>query len=67
MSEYHYYRFEQLDGHLDTKARQALREISSRADITSTSFQVIYNYSDLRAEPYEMMLKHFDIGFYYAD
>lgn len=67
MSEYQYYRFEQLDGHLDTKARQALREISSRADITATTFQVIYNYSDLRAEPHEVMLNHFDIGFYYAD
>ena len=62
MSEYQYYRFEQLDGHLNTKARQALREISSRADITATYFQVVYNYSDLKAEPHEMMLKQFDIG-----
>ncbi|MEL4238989.1 hypothetical protein [Shewanella xiamenensis] len=67
MSEYQYYKFERLDGYLDAKARQALRTISSRADITATSFQVYYTYSDLKAEPSTLMLKYFDIGFYYAD
>ncbi|MEM0515480.1 hypothetical protein WCN91_08665 [Pseudoalteromonas sp. YIC-827] len=67
MSEYQYYRFKRLDGHLDNKERQALRDISSRADITATSFQVYYHYSGLKAEPSEVMLKYFDIGFYYAD
>jgi hypothetical protein len=67
VSEYQYYRFERLDGYLDSKQRQALRKISSRADITATSFQVHYHYSDLKADSYEMMLNHFDIGFYYAN
>ncbi|RRO06693.1 hypothetical protein [Pectobacterium aquaticum] len=67
MSEYQYYKFERLDGNLDAKARQALRAISSRAEISATSFQVYYTYSGLKAEPFELMLKHFDIGFYYAD
>ncbi|ENM5739828.1 hypothetical protein AB1F87_003410 [Vibrio mimicus] len=67
MSEYQYYKFERLEGYLDAKARQALRAISSRAEISATSFQVYYNYSDLKAEPSELMLKYFDIGFYYAD
>ncbi|WP_217516899.1 hypothetical protein [Vibrio metschnikovii] len=67
MSEYQYYKFERLDGYLDAKARQALRAISSRAEISATSFQVYYTYSDLKAEPFELMLKYFDIGFYYAD
>ena len=67
MSEYQYYKFERLDGDLDAKARQALRSISSRAEISATSFQVYYTYSDLKAEPFELMLKYFDIGFYYAD
>ncbi|MBO8125578.1 hypothetical protein J7D51_33315, partial [Klebsiella pneumoniae] len=40
---------------------------SSRAEISATSFQVYYTYSDLKAEPFELMLKYFDIGFYYAD
>lgn len=67
MSEYQYYKFERLDGYLDAKARQALRSISSRAEISATSFQVYYTYSDLKAEPFKLMLKYFDIGFYYAD
>lgn len=67
MSEYQYYKFERLDGYLDAKARQALRAISSRAEISATFFQVYYTYSDLKAEPSELMLKYFDIGFYYAD
>ncbi len=67
MSEYQYYKFERLDGYLDAKARQALRAISSRAEISATSFQVYYNYGDLEAEPFKLMLKYFDIGFYYAD
>lgn len=67
MSEYQYYKFERLDGYLDAKARQALRTISSRAEISASSFQVYYTYSDLKAQPTELMLKYFDIGFYYAD
>ncbi|MBE3652182.1 hypothetical protein [Vibrio navarrensis] len=67
MSEYQYYKFERLDGFLDAKERQVLRAISSRAEISATSFQVYYTYSDLKAEPSELMLKYFDIGFYYAD
>ncbi|GAA5132911.1 hypothetical protein [Thalassotalea piscium] len=67
MSEHQYYKFERLDGYLDAKARQALRAISSRAEISATSFQVYYTYSDLKAEPSELMLQYFDIGFYYAD
>ncbi|MGL4476291.1 MAG: hypothetical protein ACRCT7_17855 [Shewanella sp.] len=67
MSEYQYYKFERLDGYLDAKARQALRAISSRAEISATSFQVYYTYSDLKADPFKLLLKYFDIGFYYAD
>ena len=67
MSEYSYYKFGRLDGYLDTEARQVLRDISSRAELSATTFQVYYNYSDLKTVPSELMLKYFDIGFYYAD
>lgn len=67
MSEYQYYRFECLDGHLDSEQREELRRISSRADITTNSFQVYYHYSGLKAEPVDVVLNNFDIGFYYAD
>ncbi len=67
MSEYQYAKFERLDEYLNAKARQALRSISSRAEISATSFQVYYSYSDLNTEPIEVMSEYFDIGFYYAD
>ncbi len=40
MSEYQYYLFEYRDGFLDNRQRQALRQISSCAEITANSFQV---------------------------
>lgn len=67
MSEYQYYKFERVDGPLPPHTRQALRAISSRAEISTTTFQVYYTYSDLKADPAELMLNYFDIGFYYAD
>lgn len=67
MSEYQYYKFERVDGPLAPHARQALRAISSRAEISATTFQVYYTYGDLKADPAELMLNYFDIGFYYAD
>jgi hypothetical protein len=67
MSEYQYYRFESVDGYLDTSQRAALRAISSRADITARSFQVYYHYSGLKAAPADVVINYFDIGFYYAD
>ncbi|MGL5487227.1 MAG: hypothetical protein ACRDC6_13220 [Shewanella sp.] len=67
MSEYQYYKFERVDGQLAPHARQTLRAISSRAEISATTFQVYYTYSDLKADPAELMLNYFDIGFYYAD
>lgn len=67
MSEYQYYRFERLQGLLNQQQRADLRNLSSRAEITATSFQVFYHYAGLKADPVELMLSYFDIGFYYAD
>ncbi|MBC8953077.1 hypothetical protein [Xenorhabdus sp. PB62.4] len=67
MSEYQYYHFERLDGVLSAKQKAELRTISSRAEISSSHFTVHYNYSDLKAEPSELMAQYFDVGIYYAD
>lgn len=58
MSEYQSYRFERLDGVLGSKQRKALRQISSRAEITATSFQVYYHYSGLKAETADVVLNY---------
>ncbi len=63
MSEYQYYRFERLDGCLENTERQALRNTSSRAELTANSFQVYYNYISLRADPSELFVLTADLFF----
>ena len=48
MSEYQYYEFKAIDKPLNEKDMQALRNLSTRARITSTSFVNEYNWSDLK-------------------
>ncbi|MDR9767533.1 hypothetical protein RJP56_15835 [Shewanella baltica] len=67
MSEYQYYRFECVDSSLSVPQRNRLRNISSRAEITSHSFCVQYHYGDLSADPEALMMDFFDIGFYYTN
>ncbi|ABN59899.1 hypothetical protein [Shewanella baltica] len=67
MSEYQYYRFECVNSSLSVPQRNRLRNISSRAEITSHSFCVQYHYGDLSADPEALMMVFFDIGFYYTN
>ncbi|MCL2899291.1 hypothetical protein [Brenneria tiliae] len=67
MGEYQYYRFERQDGVLSPEQRRQLRTFSSRAEIDSSAFTVYYHYGDLKADPGKLMMKYFDIGFYYAN
>jgi len=64
MSEYQYYGFRSIETSLSQQQRQELREISSRAHITSSSFTNTYNYGDLKADPLTMMSDFFDVGLY---
>ncbi|WP_210416954.1 hypothetical protein [Brenneria corticis] len=67
MGEYQYHRFERQDGVLSPEQRRQLRTDSSRAEIDSRAFTVYYHYGDLNADPDELMMKYFDIGFYYVN
>jgi len=67
MSEYQYYEFRAVDRSLTSREMASLRAISSRADITSTSFVNTYNYSDLRGDPEEILGKYFDAFVYVAN
>ena len=51
MSEYQYYEFRAIDQPLDEKAMQALRDLSSRGQITPTSFINEYNWGDFKGSP----------------
>jgi hypothetical protein len=67
MSEYQYYEFQALDRPLTPKQMAELRRLSSRAEITPTSFINTYNYGDFRGDPVKLMEKCFDAFVYVAN
>ncbi len=64
MSEYQYYEFQAIDKPLSEKDREMLRDISSRAQITSTSFVNEYNYGNFKGDPLKLVEKYFDAFLY---
>ena len=67
MSEYQYYEFRTLDRDLTDTEMDALRRISTRAMITSTSFTNHYEWGDLKADPLKLLEKYFDAFVYVAN
>lgn len=66
MSEYQYYEFLAIDRPLTQQEMGILRSISSRAHITPVSFTNAYNWSDLKADPLDLMHRFFDAHVYVA-
>ena len=67
MSEYQYYDFKAIDHALTKTEMAALRSISTRAIITSTSFTNHYEWGDLKADPLKLLEKYFDALVYVAN
>ncbi len=67
MSEYQYYDFRAIDRPLTKKEMAALRSISTRAAITTTSFTNHYEWGDLKANPNQLLEKCFDAFVYVAN
>jgi hypothetical protein len=67
MSEYQYYHFQAIDQPLSERQMQELRDISTRAEITPTSFINTYNWGDLKADPRQLMRQYFDAHVYVAN
>lgn len=67
MSEYQYYEFQAIDRPLSERDRAELRAISTRAEITPTSFTNTYNWGDLKADPIDLLAKYFDAFLYVAN
>jgi hypothetical protein len=67
MSEYQYYEFLAVDRPLSKKEMAELRAISTRAEITPTSFVNTYEWGDLKARPIELVKKYFDAFVYLAN
>lgn len=64
MSEYQYYEFQAIDKPLSEKDREVLRSISSRAQITATSFVNVYNFGNFKGDPLKLVEKYFDAFLY---
>lgn len=67
MSEYQYYEFRAVDAPLTEEEMGELRAVSSRADITPTSFVNVYNWGDFKGDPDEWMEDYFDAFLYLAN
>jgi hypothetical protein len=67
MSEYQYYEFQALDRPLSDKEMAQVRRLSTRAEITRTSFTNEYHWGDFRGDPLEMMKKWYDAHLYFAN
>jgi hypothetical protein len=67
MSEYQYYEFRAIDRPLDQKEMDALRALSTRAEITPTSFTNTYHWGDFKGKPDVLMDRYFDAFVYVAN
>ncbi len=65
VSEYQYYEFQAIDRSLTSREMADLRKLSTRAEITPTSFVNVYNWGNFRGNPAHLMEKYFD-AFLYA-
>jgi hypothetical protein len=67
MSEYQYSEFKAIDKPLIEKDMQALRDLSTRARITSTSFVNEYHWGDFKGDPLKLVERYFDAFLYVAN
>src|SRR5947209_158585 len=67
MSEYQYYEFRAIDRPLTAGEMRELRALSTRAEITPTSFTNEYHFGDFRGQPKALMEKYFDAHLYFAN
>src|SRR5207302_9936488 len=67
MSEYQYYEFQAIDRPLNDEEMAQVRRLSTRAEISRTSFTNEYHFGDFRGNPLEMMKKWYDAHLYFAN
>jgi hypothetical protein len=67
MSEYQYYEFLAVDRPLTATEQAEVRQLSTRARITATSFTNEYHWGDFKASPDQMMQRYYDAHLYLAN
>jgi hypothetical protein len=67
MSEYQYYEFLAVDRPLTTTEQAEVRQLSTRARITATSFTNEYHWGDFKGSPGQLMQRYYDAHLYLAN
>jgi hypothetical protein len=67
VSEYQYYEFTAVDRPLTAREQGELRSLSTRADITATSFVNTYEWGDFKGDPRRLMERYSDAHLYLAN
>lgn len=67
MSEYQYYDFRAIDRPLDRDQMAELRELSTRAQITPTSFTNVYHFGNFKGDPLALVEEYFDAHLYVSN
>jgi len=67
MSEYQYYEFLAVDRPLTATEQAEVRQLSTRARITATSFTNEYHWGDFKGSPDQMMQRYYDAHLYLAN
>jgi hypothetical protein len=67
VSEHQYYEFQAIDRPLSEDDQRWLRGLSTRAQITTTSFTNVYHWGDFRGDPIKLMERCFDAFVYVAN
>ena len=67
MSEYQYYEFLAVDRPLTAAEQAEVRQLSTRARITATSFTNEYHWGDFKGSPDQLMQRYYDAHLYLAN
>jgi len=67
VSEYQYYEFTAVDRPLTNREQAELRSLSTRANITATSFVNVYEWGSFKGDPRTLMERYFDAHLYLAN
>jgi len=67
VSEYQYYEFVALGRPLTAAEQSEVRQLSTRATITATSFTNEYHWGDFKGSPDELMRRYYDAHLYFVN
>jgi hypothetical protein len=67
VSEYQYHEWQAVDRVLTLEEQDAVNDLSSYIEVSSSRAMITYHWSDFRHDPKQVLLKYFDAYFYLAN